>query len=214
MFYLATLIGYVNDSQPMTDNLYNLNIRMPIGTKKQINFINREYLRRNVINKLFPVPHDFINVNELYDFKLRNEKQLKNFRKYIEGELLTIDSYPEHLKDEKLQCLLANIEDEKRSISEKMKERWNILDTGTLLTLTSNVFTLSNAFQTGTQLAIAGAATTIINTVISTITKVQKNTKDALNSPLAYAFLFEKQFRTRNRRRGIFKTSYNEWNYY
>ncbi|MDG4850649.1 hypothetical protein P8767_25595 [Peribacillus frigoritolerans] len=133
-------------------------------------------------------------MSELLDFKLRNEKQLKNFRKHIEQELLKIDGALEHVKDEMLSALIKDIESEKQSISIKMKEKWNVFDSGTFIQLGANSITAMNAVQSGTNLSVAGAALTIVNTALSTMKKVRNNKKEILSGPIAYAFLVNKKW--------------------
>lgn len=194
MLYLATLLGAMRNSQPITDNILNVNSSFSTISKEQAIFFNREEIRRNVLNHAFPTPNEIFKVSELLDFKLRNEKQLKNFRKHIEQELLKIDGALEHVKDEMLSALIKDIESEKQSISEKMKEKWNVFDSGTFIQLGANSITAMNAVQSGTNLSVAGAALTIVNTALSTMKKVRNNKKEILSGPIAYAFLVNQKW--------------------
>ncbi|MGG2014027.1 hypothetical protein [Bacillus sp. S10(2024)] len=195
MFYLATLIAQKIGSRPITDNMAYMGGEISIAdTQMQKNLINREIFRRTIINKAFPTPEKIANVSELYTFKQRNEKQLKDFRKYIERELLYIDAAPDHLKDEMLGNLIKDIEDEKRSLSEKMKEKWHVFDSATFSQMTVGALAMANAVKTGTDLAITGAGISIISTIINSIKKVQKNQQDIISTPLAYAFLTEQRW--------------------
>lgn len=194
MFYLACLIGKIRESQPITDGTIQLKTRMPAVTQQQRNFINREGWRRTILNSAFPTPMDIKSVKELYDFKEKNETPLKNFRKHIERELFNIDATQEHLREEKLKYLISDIEDEKQSISSKMKEKWNVFDCATLIQLTASGVTMTNAIQNGTNLALTGAALTVTNTVLTTLKKIGKNESDLFNSPLAYAFFVDERW--------------------
>ncbi|MCC3359624.1 hypothetical protein [Bacillus sp. REN16] len=194
MFYLASLIGNIRASQPITDSAIQLKTRMPVGNQEQKTFINREGWRRTVLNHAFPTPIEITTVRELYEFKHKHETQLKNFRKYIERELINIDSTPVHLREEMLQNLLLDIEDEKQSITEKMKGKWNVTDMATIIQMTVNAGTITNAIQTGTNLAIGTASISLLGTIYSALKKVGKNEEDILNNPLAYAFIADKRW--------------------
>lgn len=199
MFYLASLIGNMRASQPITDSAVQLKTRIPVGNQEQKNFINREDWRRTILNKAFPTPMEITNVQELYDFKQKNGTHLKEFRKHIERELLHIDSLPEHLRQERINYLITDIEEEKQSIASKMKEKWHVFDTATLIQLTVNGGTITNAIQNGTNLAIGTASLSIVGTLYSTLKKIGKNEKDILSNPLAYAFIVEERWGMKRR---------------
>lgn len=199
MFYLATLIGHMNDSQPITDTALNLKLKMPIGTDTQRKFTKRNGLRRTILDNVFPVPLKVDNVYDLYNFKETNETRLKIFRQFIERRIIDIDSSPEHAKEEKLKLLLLDIEDEKRSIKENMEKKWNVFNSATLIALSANAVNLSNAYMTGTNLAVTGAALTLTATALTTRNNIKKQEQTALEKPLAYAFLAEKKFANRKR---------------
>lgn len=152
MFYLATSIGQIRESQPITDSMMHIKTRMPIGNQKQKTFINRDGMRGSILDKIFPTPLEIANVHELAHFKKQNENQLKAFRRYIENELLNIDAVPEHLKEEKLEYFIKNIEDEKCSIADKMKAKWKVIDFATIAQIGGSSIAMANAYSNGNNL--------------------------------------------------------------
>lgn len=201
MFYLASLIGEKRASQPITDSAVQLKASIPPVNYAHKNFINREDWRRTILNKAFPTPMEITNVHDLYDFKQKNGTHLKKFRKHIERELLHIDSLTEHSKQERIDYLIAEIEDEKKLITSRMREKWHVFDSATLIQLTVNVGTITNAIQNGTNLAIGTASLSIVGTLYNTLKKIGKNEEDILSNPLAYAFLVEERGRMKSGRK-------------
>ncbi|MHC8522517.1 hypothetical protein ACPJHQ_16465 [Rossellomorea sp. H39__3] len=197
MFYLASLIGSIRNSQPITDNPVQLKTKISVANQEQKNFINRENWRRTILDKAFPTPMEIENVKQLYDFKQKNGDHLKDFRKYIERELLYIDSSPDHLRQERINYLITDIEEEKQSIASKMKEKWHVFDTATFIQLTVNAGTITNAFQNGTNLAIGTASLSIVGTLYNTMKKIGKNENDFLSNPLAYAFIVDNKWKVK-----------------
>jgi len=191
MFYLAALIGQERNSQPISDKAINLKTRISIGNKTQKNQINREGLRRTVLDSLFPTPMKISSVNDLYTFKQKHEQQLKNFRKYIETQLLKIDIAPEQFRDEMIKELFRNIEEEKCSISEKVEEKWGFINSSSFLQLTAAGTMIIGA---GNNSGYAGAAASIVDLICSSIRKSRNNTNETLNRPLAYAYLVDRKF--------------------
>ncbi|HFJ9423027.1 TPA: hypothetical protein ACGW48_004545 [Bacillus paranthracis] len=194
MFYLATLIGQIRESQPITDSMMHIKTRMPIGNQKQKNFINRDGIRGKLLDSIFPTPLEIANVHELSHFKKENENQLKAFRKYIENELLNIDAVPEHLKDEKLEYFIKNIEDEKCSIADKMKAKWKVIDFATIAQIGGSSITMANAYFNGNNLVQAAAALSLTGAIVTTRNKIRNNRQDILNNPLAYAYIVDKKW--------------------
>ena len=194
MFYLATMLGQEVKSQPITDRIANFNADIPFGTQTQVNMMNREELRKIALEGIFPLPIAIENAKEISDFKKKNGEQLKQFRKHIEGELLRIDGTSEHLKGEMIEKLILDIKDEKESISDKMKEKWNVIDSGTLITLgIVETPALIQSIVSGSIAGTVASSMSIIGLVTERLLKVRSNHNEALNNPLAYAFLAEQQ---------------------
>lgn len=193
MFYLAVLIGQERNSLPISDEPMNVRTKIIKGNQLQRNRINREGLRRTFLENLFPTPMKINNVDDLYMFKQRHENQLKNFRKYIERELLKIDAAPEQFKDELILELYRNIEEEKCFIYEKMKERWKFINFSSFLKVSEAGTMIMGA---GNNYGYAGAAISIIDLIYSTIGKSRRERIETLNRPLAYAYLLHTKFGT------------------
>ncbi|PGK51733.1 hypothetical protein CN918_28495 [Priestia megaterium] len=194
MFYLASLLGAEINSQPITDKVTNFSASASFGTQVQMNMLKREESRKNVLESAFPIPLGMNDIEELSDFKKQNGDQLKQFRTYIEDKLLNIDAAPPYLQEEMLQNLKLNIKEEKESISCKMKEKWNVIDEGTLITVGADAIPLVQGIRSGSMVEIAASALPLVSLVTEKLLEVRSNHYQALNSPLAYAFLVEKKF--------------------
>ena len=191
MFYLATLIGHERNSQPISDRAINLRSRISIGNQIQRNQINREGLRRTIIDNLFPTPMEISSVSDLYTFKQRHETQLKDFRRYIETELLNIDAASEQYKSEMINKLFRVIEEEKRSISEKMENKWGFISGSGILQLSAVGTMIMGA---GNNYGYAGAAISVADLIYTSIRKSRNNVHEALNRPLAYVYLVDRRY--------------------
>ncbi len=200
MFYLATVIGKVKGSQPMTDRMASIKTRITVDTESQGRFINRNGLRKIILNNVFPTPMEITKFGDLYDFKSKHEKQLKDFRKYIERELLNIDSAPKDMHDERLQFLINEIEEEKCSIAEKMRDKWKVFDYITFGSLSASAFGFANAIQNSGEIGITSGTLSLAVAVLNTIKNTNKYQKDILSAPLAYAYLTERKWAQKSER--------------
>lgn len=193
MFYLATLLGEETKSQPITDTLQSFNSDISFGNQIQRNMINREQLRGRILDNAFPVPLHIENVKELHKFKSKHGDELKNFRKYIEKKLLDIDCAHPNYKDEQMQYLIDYIKEEKKSIYDKMKINWKEIITGSLFGFSNGILSVADGMHSGNGIGIATGINSIIDVVYEKVNDVRTTRKEALEKPLAYAFLVEQK---------------------
>ncbi len=193
MFYLATLLGKEINSQPITDTVESFNLSVPFGTQIQRNKLGREQLRKEILENVFPVPLDIENAKELYKFKNKHEEKLKSFRRCIEKELLKIDMASPNFKDELKHELLLYIEDEKKSISSNMKVNWKHIVGASFLSIASDGLGLADGLFSNNVLAVGSSIGSIADLVREKISDTISSRQEALNNPMAYAFLVEKK---------------------
>lgn len=194
MFYLATLIGNEINSQPITDTVESFNLSAPFGSQIQKNMLGREQLRKDILENAFPVPLDVENAKDMYVFKNKYEEQLKNFRKYIEKSLLEIDGAHPRFKDELKKELILYINDEKNSITSNMKVNWKQIIGASFLSIASDGLGIVDGVSSNNGIAIASSVCSILDLVREKFSEVRSTRQEALDNPIAYAFLVEKEF--------------------
>lgn len=199
MFSLATIIGNERNSHPITDKVTYI-ITSPLqGNEGQTKQPHQNILRDTILSDIFPIPQEINNFQDIYEFKTRNETQLKKFRRYIEGKLLDIDCASEENKQEKIKYLIRDIEEEKNSIASKMESKWGSLTTGSLLSFTLGAGGLSvsivDHLNNNSNLGALGTGTSLLAFLVSALSKNRRNTLNVLRRPLAYAYLVDKNFK-------------------
>lgn len=191
MTYLATLLGFVAEYQPVTDSpkgLSNLVSRPRAFPQIQP---HRQLWRAKILDNLLPGPIELDDVDKLATFKDRHGQQLKRFRNHVEQFLLDLEAAPENQSDERILRFLADAKDQVSEISTRLREhRWQILGFGTLCTIASSLLPLIATAPRGDYLEAAGAGFGIIS-AIGTALSVQ-HLRDVQRHPLAYAVFIER----------------------
>ena len=134
MSYLAGSLGQVQriDSAPITDDGDYLPRMARAGVPQENMTMQLESLRIELLDKVLPVPNHKVQPSEIRTFKERHGKELGDFRRRLERELVDAASIPDAaLRKRRLQIYLDEAEERVAEIQEAMKSAgWETARTG------------------------------------------------------------------------------------
>jgi len=197
MIYLAILIGNKTQYVPSTDRYNGFNnilartndVDIMRNTKRRV----RDELRANILEKILPVPEGNIDCLELLRFKDRHSEELVRYRNYVENFLIDLDAINIEYKDERVKRFLEESKEEVESIKEKLSVFGSInLDFISLCSISSAIFPVVDAINSGNQNSLAGAIPGLLGAIYSTLRSSDHN--EIRRQPLAYAAITSRDY--------------------
>lgn len=194
MTFLAVLISQKENYIPMTDSYGGMSALFGIGSRNSSNTARRirNETRNAILDGLLPAPYGIKDYCDLLRFKEHYHDELIRFRRRIEDFVLTIDSIPVELRQERIESFLLFSKDEISEIKGHMSFfQVPRIDIGTLVgILPSAYYALQGNFEN----AALG--------MIPVVGEMFWNRDRRMNrrKPLAYAALFQGRFRNHIKR--------------
>ena len=198
MAYLSSVLGRLEDLQmcPITDHpqYFSAFTKFPKSKPKAADVISE--LRIAVLHRILPVPAGVISVSELANFKARYINQLSHLRRSVESALfdmsLILDT---QTRNERLNLFKRNLEEEIAELKARMLERkWPQLNLGTVCCLLAAAIPGAEAVTTGDTASALKALPGLVAAIYFAF-KETPNQSEIMQSPLAYAALFQRRFR-------------------
>jgi len=134
MSYLAASLGQVQsvDSAPVTDRRGYLPRFARAGVPKENVTLQLDSLRIQVLEKVLPVPAHTVQPASIRAFKERHHKELGDFRRRVERELIDASTISDALlRERRLEIFLEEAEVKIRELQEEMRGAgWKTARTG------------------------------------------------------------------------------------
>ena len=134
MSYLAASLGQVQsiDSAPITDDDDYLPRLTRAGVTQANMMMQLESLRIQLLDQVLPVPNHTVQPSQIWAFKERHHRELGDFRRRVERELVDAASIPNAvLRQQRLQIYLDEAEKRIQEIQEAMRGAgWETARTG------------------------------------------------------------------------------------
>lgn len=198
MAYLACCLGQLENvnSAPVTQDQMTTTI---IGGSDKSFFskftFRHSKTRESILNKILPIPERQPTINDLVNFKSRHGDLLKTFRNKIEEKCIDISNIKGKVqRQNKLELSINSMQDQISEIEEVMRSRWKNV-------IFQSLFPL---FAAGASMGVSnfgklvswGGATIGFAGAIYGAFSAEKNYKNRMKAPLAYAAFMRKRMKS------------------
>ncbi len=215
MIYLATLIGYFEDYEPLTKgnfgyvtnerNLIHDN-KKPVLTLDDIVVKHRPTMansiyanertmshRELIIKNILPCPQRTLSANEIRRFKDKNQESIIKFRQYIEDFIIRYDSTTIDIRGKLLSSFIYEANLQREELSYRLKEfnitELTLFDFGVLgIGLYNALERLSEGDDKGAILQLSTLGLSVAKTIYSSM----KDRNLAKREPLSYVVNYQK----------------------
>jgi hypothetical protein len=193
MNYLAAVLGKINaiNADPVTDSLHRFSIG-DFSSYRNPQFNSRMAIaRQSILEKLFPLPVEKVDIPTLVEFKAINKDRLSKFRESMEKNCIQIANINDADGRSNYQEKIINeMQNDINEISEAMKSKWKRVTFGSLIPIIgAGIPTISALANNPMQVPIEATALTVgfslASAVYQAIDGVQ-NFTNIVDKPLAY----------------------------
>ena len=189
MCYLASSLGKLDEinASPVTNEWNSsLMFKRNIFHFKVNENVKRNKIRQLLLKNLLPGPSELPDIDGLINFKLSHGKALSKLRNTIEGYCIEMSNIRnDEAREERVNSLLQDIEDDVQEISETMKSKWKRITFRTLMPILGAGAAMLSENPLQNPVAISAAGLSFASAVYEAFQGVKEYEK-ILNKPLAY----------------------------
>ena len=195
MTYLACLLGSLEDvnAAPVTNDNMTINTLVGRDIHYGPTLRHRERnVRLSFLEELFPLPEEGISIESLRRFKSKHSNLLSSLRNYIERKTIEISAIKDDDRfNEVTKLARKEIKEQINTITEAMKSHWSKVTFTQITPIVSAISGIGAVFDIKQPYSgILAASSALVSAMYTAI----HNKHDIMNSPLAYAAMWHKNY--------------------